>query len=209
MPRPSWRLLLLGFLLAAPARAEDTAWREAVWLQPSGADAPFPVLLVLPVGWQPGDAAVILLPDPDGPPGLRDRVMRALLRAEAAVLALDPVAASTEVPVLPPYPALTLAGQAEALRAALRLLRGDVRAGLLVVLGLGQAGALAAAAEPELAAAVALGGPAPVFRPGARPPAAEQWPLRARLLCAVLAEAAAGAAGPAATAQDCRAALLR
>ena len=67
MPASRWLPLLLGLLLPAAARAEETHWHEPLWLQPPGADAPFPVLLTLPPGWQPGDAAIVLLPDPDRP----------------------------------------------------------------------------------------------------------------------------------------------
>lgn len=209
MPIRRWCILLLGLLLAAPAVAEDTVWREPLWLQPPGADAPFPVLLAAPLGWQPGDAAVVVIPDPDGPQALRDRLVQALLAAGTVVVELDPVAARAVVPALPPTPALDPAEQPAALRAALRLLRTETGAGVLVVLGLGQAGppALAAVAEPNLAAAVALG-PQPRFLAGAPPPAAEQWPLRAGLLCGLLADLAQPATAPA-TLRDCRAALFR
>jgi hypothetical protein len=206
VPICRWCIPLLGLLLAAPAAAEDVAWREPLWLQPPGADAPVPVLLAAPLGWRPGDAAVVVIPDPGGPQALRDSLVQALLAAGTVVVELDPVAASVAVPALPPTPALDPAEQPAALRMALRLLRTESGAGLLVVLGLGQAGALAldAAAEPELAAAVALG-PQPRFLAGTPPPAAERWPLRAGLLCGLLTDAMAGAV----TARDCRAALLR
>lgn len=205
MPRPRWIALLLVLLLPRPVAAEEPVWREPLWLQPPGADAPLPVLLTLPVGWQPGDAAVVILPDPDAPQVLRHRAVRTLLAAAAAVVELDPVAASVELPAMPPYPALDPADQPAALRAALLRLRAETGAGLLVALGLGAAGevALAAAAEPDLAAAAALGGGAR-FLPGVPPPAAQQWPMRARLLCAALAEVAGGAAAQ----RDCQAALL-
>ncbi|MFC7475241.1 hypothetical protein ACFQS7_12805 [Dankookia sp. GCM10030260] len=205
MPIPRW-LPLLACLLAVPARATDPVWHEPLWLQPPGADAPFPVLLALPLGWQPGDAAVVLLPDPAGPAAPRRRLVEALLAAEAVVVELDPLAAWAMLPALRPHPALSLPAYPAALRAALDRLRVETGAGLLVVLGLGPAGAvaLAAAAWPGVAAAAALGD-APRILAGAPPPAAEQWPLRAGLLCALLAEAADGAPAP----RDCRAALLR
>ena len=110
MPASRWLPLLLGLLLPAAARAEETHWHEPLWLQPPGADAPFPVLLTLPPGWQPGDAAIVLLPDPDRPEALRHRLAAALLAAEAAVVVLDPQAAWAELPALPAVPALTAAG---------------------------------------------------------------------------------------------------
>ena len=198
--------ILLLLVLPLPALAQEPIWHEPLWLQPPGADAPFPVLLSLPPGWQPGDAAVILLPDPAAPGPLRHRIVQALLAAEAMVVELDTLAAWRELSALPPYPALSPVALPDALRAARHLLRAEVGAGLLVVLGLGQAGelALAAMAEPGLAAAAALGA-APRFLAGAPPPPAEQWPLRARLLCAVLAGVTQE--GTAAALRDCRAAL--
>ncbi|TDH59072.1 hypothetical protein E2C06_29270 [Dankookia rubra] len=194
--------LLLGLLLPRPAAAEDPVWREALWLQPPGADAPFPVLLALPLGWQPGDAAVVLLPDPEAPVPLRYRAIQALLAAEALVVELDTLAAGAEIPGVPPYPPLSPAAQPAALRDALLRLRTEIGAGLLVVLGFGQAGpvALEVAAEPGVAAAIALGDQ-PRYLAGAPPPPAEHWPLRAGLLCAALA-------GAGATPGDCRAGLL-
>lgn len=206
----SWRLILLGLFLFTPARANNSVWYEPLWLQPPGADAPFPVLLVQPAGWQPGDAAVVVIPDPAGSRSLQDRVVRILLETEAAVVELDPAATQIAMPAMLPYPALEAAARMAALQTALRLLRTETGAGLLVVLGLGQAGtlALAVVTEPNLAAAIALG-PEPRYLPGAPPPPAEHWPKRAKLLCDALAGVAAEAAESGQTVQDCREALLR
>ena len=208
MPIRRWCILLLGLLLAAPAAAEDTVWREPLWLQPPGADAPFPVL-------RPRRSAGSRATPPSS--SSPTRTGRSVARPPGpgpagggtGVVELDPVAARAVVPALPPTPALDPAERPAALRAALRLLRTETGAGMLVVLGLGQAGplALAAVAEPNLAAAVALA-PQPRFLAGAPPPAAEQWPLRAGLLCGLLADLAPPATAPA-TLRDCRAALFR
>jgi hypothetical protein len=214
VPIPHWLPVLLG-LLPALATAGEPVWREPLWLQPPGADAPFPVLLTVPLGWQPGDAAVVVIPDPEGTAGPRHRAVEALLAAEAAVVELDTIAAWVAVPGLPPSPALTAAGLPTALHAALDRLRVETRAGLLVVLGFGMAGEVALAAVdapslgvphpdgPRLVAAIALGA-VPRFRAGPPPPPGEQWPLRAGLLCGVLAQVA----GAAALQRDCRTALL-
>src|SRR4051794_32043338 len=134
MSAPRWTsffLVLAWLLLPCPAPA-DPLWQEALWLQPPGAATPFPVLLTLPAGRMPGDAAVVLLPDPRQP--------EALLAAEAAAVELDPLAAGAAIPGLPPAAPLDRAGQPAALRAVLRLLREETGAGLLVALGLGEAG---------------------------------------------------------------------
>ncbi|MDO9708108.1 hypothetical protein [Paracraurococcus lichenis] len=209
MPTPPLRaaLLALLLLLAPGARAGEVAWWEPLWLQPPGADVPFPALLSLPAGWQPGDAAVVLLPDGPAPTPLRLRLVEALLAAEAAVLELDPHAARAGVPGLSPVAALPPADAGPALRAALQALQAETGAGLLVAIGLGPAGetALRAAEEPapSLAAAAALGGPLRIAA-GAPPAAGQRWDLRAPLLCALLA----GAAEEPAARGRCEGALL-
>ncbi|WP_431271880.1 hypothetical protein [Dankookia sp. P2] len=123
---------------------------------------------------------MVVVPAPPGGVGsaaLGHRILRALLAAEAAVVELDTIAAWAAVPALSPYPALDAADQPAALRAALLALRAELGAGLLVAVGLGEAGDLALLAiadpvAPPLAAAVALG-EAPRFLPGPPPPAAE------------------------------------
>ncbi len=190
-------VVLLPALLGRPASAAEILWREALWVCPDGADSSVPTLLTLPGGWSLGDAAVILIPDHDLPGPLRYRVLEALLDADTAVLELDPAAAramlsegARPVAAMAPEPGAMLA-------AALQSLQVEVGAGLVVVMGLGRAGdaALGSAVQAAAgdlpygpAAAAAFGGPGPArFRLGAEPPAFQRWPLRARLLCELLA----------------------
>jgi hypothetical protein len=101
----------------------------------------------------------------------------------------------------------------------LDVLKREAGAGLVVVVGLGEAGGRAvhlAASSPQgeageeqggFTAHVALGTGAAVFLPGSGPvPEREAWPRRIPLFCAVLAQAMeASAIG---LQQDCEAALL-
>lgn len=200
-PVPLAARLLAGLLLPPAAAVAEPVWREAVWVSPAGAGAAIPGLLSVPSGWQPGDAAALLLPAGPAPDPLRHRVAEALLAAEAAVLDLDPQAAGRHVPGLPPRPGLQPDEVRPALAAAAGVLRQEVGAGLTVVIGFGLAGdAALAAAEgsaagapaPGFAAAAALGGTGPArFRAGVPPPAAQAWPRRAPLLCDLLAQPAA------------------
>jgi hypothetical protein len=115
-------------------------------------------LVLRPPGWLAGDATVVLAPSPAWPPGLRERLVAALAAAGAAVV--EPTAP---------------------LEAALPALRRE--GGILVVLGPGAAVPVA----EGVTAAIALDAGGPRLRMGLVPPAAEAWPLRAGLLCALLA----------------------
>jgi len=193
----------LSLSLAAPAGALEPTRFEALWIAPVGPDAlrPVPSLLNLPRGWQPGDAAAVLLIDPPGAHALRDAVLGALLDRGAAVLELDANAArgfsaDSDRDPPPPTPHTLL----QDLAGALAALHRDTGAGVVVAIGHGLGGAAvmlaadpAIAADafgpegPRFAAHAALGPGLPRFAAGPRPPAAEAWPARAPQLCQVLA----------------------
>ncbi len=200
-PRRRSALVSLVVLALAPGPvAADPPWREPLWLYPPGADAPFPALLTLPAGWLLGDAAVLVLPEGPEPGPFHHRVVEAMLAADAAVLELNPDMTHGATPGLPAAMPTALR---PVLAAAFLALRRDAGAGLMAAIGLGPAGAVALrAAEdsaegvlpPILSAAAALGGTGPArFQVGAAPPAEEQWPLRARLFCTLLAGLEGGA----------------
>lgn len=179
---------LLAGMAAGEGRAASVGTAEltqfqSVWLWPGRGvgTGEAPSLLNLPPGWVAGDAAVVIAAGGDWPPGLRDRLVAALLDAGAAVLELNPAQQGTP-----------------AMAAALATLATTQGAGLVVAIGHGAPiGAAAAAAMPDgrrYAAAVDLGPGRPVFLFG-EAPAAEDWPARAPLFCDVLAAAAAGQGG--------------
>lgn len=219
--RPAPRRLGLAtallLLLAGRALAEPLLRTELLWLDhpPVASQAPLAVPFSLPLGWDPGDAAVILVSFWSSPASWRDRLMAALTDAGAAVLELD------VEPVLDTGHAIATAPITEALLprilAALHGLWWQAGAGLVVAIGEGVAGeaALRATEEaeaarhlrpngPHLTAGVALGEDGARFAAG-RPPAPEQgWALRAPLFCALLGQALAAPQLP----PDCVAALL-
>lgn len=178
-------------------------------------------LLHLPAGWSVLDAAAILLDDPAWPTAARDRLREALLDQGAAVMELDlRVAPGKEADSAF---AAQPAGRSEVLPGmfgALLALKGEAGAGLVVAFGYGATGeaALPAAEDavavrhfglpdwavgPRFAALGKVGPGRPVFAAGPALPADEQWPVRAPLLCAIMADAVAGARYG-----DCLAALL-
>lgn len=165
----AWRgaVLAVGALLGVAARADDgggAGGTRPAWIVPGWDGPPWLAPFDQPPGWTSGDAAVVLLSGPDWPPAARDALRAALLGAGAAVL--------------DPPPGLPAARLAEALRG----LHRDQGAGLLVVIGMGEAVPVA----PRLAATIHLGPGAPAFLPGEVPPG-EDWPRRAPLLCDLLA----------------------
>ena len=164
-------------------------------------------LLTEPPGWSLGDAVAVVVADHERRDAGRDRLAGAMLAESAAVLELGPGGPC---------------GGAAALFGALRALRRDVGAGLVVAIGCGAGGeaALAAVSEAEAAshlgpssrdrdAAVAsFGTGRAAFAPGPAPAAGRAWPMRAGLLCEALARASAaeGAGGEGArraAAHDC------
>jgi hypothetical protein len=175
---------LILALVPGAAAALDAPHPLAVWIAPGGDHARPPAagLLHHPPGWTSGDAAVVLAPGGDWPDGARDALIDALLGAGAAVLVIPDAAPG---PVAP------------RLSDALRALRRDLGAGIVVAIGRGAAGeatlGLRTAALPgealPFAALVSLGPGAPGFAPGEAAPA-EDWPRRAPLLCDLLAAAA-------------------
>lgn len=199
---------LLGAVVAAgPARAEDGfASFELVWSTP----APAPdaargcarlLLLNIPEGWQSGDAAAVVMAPEGRGFDIARPLVGALLAQQAAVLELPSgqgggVGACAAVP----------AGAVAQFLGALSALRAETGAGVVVAIGLGDAGpaALAAAREavaarllgaggPRFAFAAALGGARPaLFEAGAPPPPEERWSDRAPLLCAALRPFAGG-----------------
>ncbi len=197
-------LLLAGALaMAGPAGAASPGNPEHTSYQPVWLDggmgfrrAQGPALLSLPPGWLSGDALAVLAPDEGWPRGQRDALVAALLDAGTAVMELN-------------RPRMT--SVVEDLAAALRAARGEIGAGLVVLIGRGEGGAAALAIAEEAAdpggrhyaAAVKLGpGPAD-FRIGG---VTELFAHAARptLLCDILA--AAWVAGEPDVAAGCQAA---
>jgi len=179
--RWAWRaaaFAMAGMCAATAVAAADGGGEEAptlaAWIAPGGdaAAPPWLALLGHPPGWTSGDAAVVLVPDGDWPPGAREALRAALLGAGAAVL---------DMPPHPPGP--PGAGLSDAVQAV----RRDKGAGLVVVIGRGAA-PLDLPAAPPVAALIRLGPGAPGIVPGEVPPA-EDWPRRAPLLCDLLAAA--------------------
>ena len=218
----------------APA---STELATVVPLAPPGEASPeaaIPGLLMLPPLWSPGDAGAVLLSDGPGPDPLRQRLAAALLAVGAAVLELGARPArrgAARDAAVSPAPPARPADLLDEVFGALRSMRAEAGAGLVVVLGTGQAAGAAAlraagSAAEEAArlapggsgfAAAAAFGPdgAASFAAGGPPPAEERWDLRAPPLCAALAGAVAEA-GPTPRgaaehrlAADCLAALRR
>jgi hypothetical protein len=140
-----------------------------------------PALLALPPGFLAGDAIVVLTPDDGWPRGQRERLAAAILASGAGVLEMNRPRA---------------ARLAEEIAAALSTLRRNHGAGLMVVIGRGEAGeaALAVAAEAvdeageHDVAAIRLGpGEATFALSGVAPLFA--FPERPGLLCDILAAA--------------------
>lgn len=181
----------------------------------SGSPCTGAMLLTEPPGWRFGDAAAVVVADHGRADAARDRLTGAMLAEGAAVLHLEPVGlCGGEVGPMP------------SLFTALQSLRRDTGAGLVVAIGHGVGGevALGAASEAEAArylgraaseryaAAASFGSGRAAFAPGSTPGAEQAWPMRAGLLCDVLADASApeGAAKSQrrALAQECHAALV-
>ena len=222
----SFPLLSLGIrvlvaapcVLAAPrfAEAQDRfaavslLWVRAQAQAGAGQGCARLLMLNLPGAWSAGDAAVILFAEDDAALRAQRHLTAALLQEAAAVL---------EFPSGPAEGcALRESDQVGEVLGALQDLGVQVGAGLVVAIGVGQAGpaALAAAQEevagrylgpagPRLAAGIALQqGAPPAFAAGPPPPLTEGWRLRAPLLC----DAVGAATGGPAVAQACRAALV-
>jgi hypothetical protein len=209
---PSPGILLLGVILlagAGPARADEYARVEPLWVEPLAGRPALPrqpALLNLPMSWQVGDAAVVLVSGPGRDRSLRNRLVGSLLDSGAAVLEIElrrgRRGAATEDVV-----------------AAGAALRHEVGAGLIVAVGLGLEGApgvLLASAHPGFVAHVGLVGAEMAFVPGTGPvPPQERWAERAGPFCAALAWAiqavptpvALGGAGGEGASRDCAAAL--
>lgn len=185
------------------------------------ADGDIAALLHVPGGWSVLDAAAILIDDPAWPASARYRLLTALLDQGAAVLELNP-RSTTGRGADSTFAAHPSGGSnvLDALFGALVALKTEAGAGLVVAFGYGTTGdaALPAAEEatadrhlgfprglegPRFAALGRVGLGRPAFTAGAALPEAEQWPLRAPLLCKLLADAVEGA-----TRGNCLAALL-
>lgn len=203
--RPFAPTAALAAVLACPAGpvlATEYTLMEAVWINavaPDGsARRTVPALLNVPPAWTVGDAAVVVLSDGPWPGLARERTVAALLGEGAAVLEFDVAAARGFDPgnagATPPAAAEELLPD---VRGAADTLRRDVGAGLVAALGHGAGGeaavlaadlepAVRPTAGPAIAAAASLGpGPARFALGGAS--AGRGWPIRARLLCGVLA----------------------
>lgn len=192
-------ILALALAVPAPLPArEPFAGMDLLWVRPAddaGAQASCTRLLVLnlPRDWMFGDAAVAIFADDDAEPLVRPLVA-ALLHELAAVLEV-PSRQAEGCPAPPAAPAADVLG-------AVRALRVDASAGLVVAIGIGATAPAVLAATrgdvaarylgpdgPRLAAAIALGGQGPaVFARGAVPEG-QAWETRCAPLCAALASA--------------------
>lgn len=170
--RPGLLACLLLPLAGGLAAAQEFPLTHALWIRPAAAPPgeALPGLLTLPPGWSTGDAAVVVLRRRDVAAAGPAALVAALLDAAAAVLELDP----GDEPAAP-----LLAG-------ALEALRGTQGAGLVVAIGFGPLGEAALGAG-HIAAGIALDDGRARFRAGPPRPPAEAWPLRAGLLCDLLA----------------------
>jgi hypothetical protein len=194
---------LTAFTCLPPASATEHTRMEPVWIEAVGPDGEkgltFAALLNLPPGWMFGDAAVLVLSDGPWPDLARERLIGALLGEWAAVLELDVKGArQAGSDKSPARPAPTVEELSLDVRAAVDVLRRDTGAGLVVAVGQGAGGEAALlAASRELAngpdrdrgglvAAAALGPEPARFSLGGAEPG-RGWPVRAELLCGVLA----------------------
>lgn len=193
------------------------AWQEALEREPHNV----PALLNVPAGWSSGDAAAIVLFTHPGENGMRDRLVGWLLDQGAAVLELDSLSvrhSSTNgaSPPLQPTPE----GLLPDLFGALRALRQELGAEVVVAIGHGAGGAAAvlAAREQTAAAHLGVGGPRftalvslgperAIFSAGSLPELAERWFERAAMLCAVSAFAVTPRGPSDATENECHTAL--
>ena len=190
---------LLAFTLAtpAPARAQAPfAGMDLVWVRPAGeaeerAACARLLVLNLPRDWMDGDGAVAIFADDDAA-----AIVRPLIDA-----VLPELAAVLEVPSRQAEGCL--AGPAEPVAevlGAVRALRVDAGAGLIVAIGIGASGpaVLAATREdvarrylgadgPRLAAAIAFGGEGPATYAAGALPVGQAWEARCPRLCAALA----------------------
>jgi hypothetical protein len=214
MPRLRLALLAVFAIMPPSARAIELPQEHPLWVAPVPEGAgerreAVPALLTLPPGWSVGDAAVVILARRAAADSGPARLRTALLAEGAAVLELDP----RRIPA---------SGAALAwLRGALHALRRTQGAGLLVAVGFGDAGGTALQAAREAssaagrgtmedspAAGAALEGGGAGFAAGRRPMADEGWPVRAPLLCAMLAALLDAAANAEAAERDCLDALI-
>jgi hypothetical protein len=157
----------LGFPQVAP-----------VWSQPGlGLVVPErPAIASLPAGWLSGDALVVLMPGAFGEPGLRTRLIAAVLEAGAGVLELPQRPAGVDV------------------ETVLRVGQRELHAGIVVLITHGAAGeaVFEAASRARLpdrygySAVVHLGEAAVRVAFGDAPPA-QEWDVRGPLFCELLA----------------------
>jgi hypothetical protein len=171
---------------------------DLVWVTPAAQRAQPPcsrlLMLELPQGWMTGDAAAVLLTGSAADEGVAQPVAAALLAEQSGVLHY------------PSGPAESCANrdvdQVAEVLGALRTLRREAGAGVVVAIGFGDAGAAAIDALQEEVAARHLGAGGPrlaagaardatgrwSFRAGATPPPPEEhWQARAPRLCLALA----------------------
>ncbi len=172
------RLRLLRLVWSTPAAAPDAARGCARLL-----------LLNIPEGWQSGDAAAVVMAPDGGGFDIARPLVGALLAQQTAVLEL-PTGRGGGVGPCAAVPADAVAQFLGALSA----LRAETGAGVVVAIGLGDAGPAALAAGTAAGrwwCTLRLRGgarwhPAALFEAGAAPPPEERWSDRAPLLCAAL-----------------------
>ncbi|MCU0945326.1 MAG: hypothetical protein MUF65_08145 [Rubritepida sp.] len=206
MPRLRPVLLVVLALASGPVAAIEAPQEHPLWVAPipDRSDVrreAIPTLLSLPHAWSVGDAAVVILASRTRPDPAPARLRAALLAEGAAVLELDPRRLGTA-----PDAGLGL------VRGALRALRVTQGAGLLVVIGFDEAGHTALevardAPSDGAAAGAALGADGMAVVAGSSPAPEEGWPVRAPLLCAMLAALLDATARAAEAERTCRDAL--
>ena len=149
--RPSWsRCTSTAFRTPGPLRTSRKSSRSSSDFRPPGPadgwNCSGAMLLFEPLGWSVGDAAAVIVANHGRPDRLRDRVVNALLAEGASVLELR--AGSSCGGDAAPVPALF---------AALRAVRLDAGAGLVVAVGQGSGAEAVLSAESEAVALAHLG----------------------------------------------------
>jgi hypothetical protein len=186
--------LLFG-AVAAGARADalgDQGFPQIapVWTEPGMGLvwSEIPSIASLPPTWMSGDALVVLTPGEFETPGLRARLIAALLKAEAGVLELPRRPAGVDV------------------ESALRVGQVELHAGVVVLVTHGAEGeaAFEAASQARVPGRYGFSAVVHLRAGGARvlfgdAPPAQEWGARAALFCDLLASAHQAAMQPVVT----------
>ncbi len=196
--RPAVAVLAAGLGAANPISTEPFAGLDLLWVRPATEaqetlHCARLLVLNLPRDWVVGDAAVAIFADDPADHAVR-RLAEALLLELAAVLEV-PQRTAEGCRVPPASPVADVLG-------AVRALRVDASAGLVVGIGVGSSGPAVLAATGDEVAARLLGADGPRLAAGialdrdgqasfalGAPPEGQAWTDRVKLLCAALASA--------------------